>query len=133
MQAVTGETDCYGKLANELGTLTFENGAFTGTLNRVTGYAGFNSDPSEQDGYFLPFTISDDGEVKMYVKDSAKQVVCDKAPIVNVVFLGASKDVAEKATLKLVKNDKTTTISMGGITFNDGITKTKVRTKKESE
>lgn len=136
---MTGEVDCYGKQAQELGNVEFESseGMFVGNLNYVTGYTGFNSDPSEQTGYFLPFTTNSAEEVKMYVSDAGKQVVCDKAPTVNVVFLGATKEIAEKATLKLVKGGQTTIIPMTGITFNEALetmnTAAKmIRTKKKA-
>ncbi len=121
VEAVTGETDCYGKQAQELGTVTFDGQAPAGTLNYVTGYTGFNSDPSEQSGYFLPFTISatEESEVKMWVSDGGKQVVCDKDPTVNVVFLGAEKETAQQATLKLVKDGQTTEIPMDAVIFNE--------------
>lgn len=116
---MTGTTDCYGKQAQDLGSVTFDGQAPTGTLKYVTGYTGFNSDTSEQSGYYLAFTIDDTEEVKMYVKDAGKQVVCDKSPTVNVVFLGATKDIAEKATLKLVKSEQTTEIPMTYVTFEE--------------
>ena len=79
--------------------VTFDGQAPAGTLDYVTGYTGFNSDPSEQSGYFLPFTINaaEEAEVKMWVSDEGKQVVCDKSPAVNVVFLGATKEIAQEA------------------------------------
>lgn len=129
VEAVTGEADCYGKQAQELGAVTFDGKAPAGTLDYVTGYTGFNSDPSEQSGYFLPFTISatEEAEVKMWVSDEGKQVVCDKAPAVNVVFLGASKETAQKATLKLVKDGQTTEIPMDAVTFNEAAAKKSTR------
>ena len=135
VEAVTGETDCYGKQAQELGTVTFDGQAPAGTLEYVTGYTGFNSDPSEQSGYFLPFTINaaEEAEVKMWVSDEGKQVVCDKSPAVNVVFLGATKEIAQKATLKLEKDGQTTEIPMDAVTFNEAAAKKgarKAATKK---
>lgn len=90
----------------------------TGTLKKVTGYTGFNeSETSEQSGYYLPFLYNGGQEAKMYVKSSTKQVVIDKAPTVNVVFLGATKATAQKAILSIVVGDQTTKVNMNGITF----------------
>ena len=33
------------------------NGVISGSLKYVTGYTGFSSDPTEQEGYFLPFKL----------------------------------------------------------------------------
>lgn len=123
---VTGETDCYGKPANELGSLEFNGEAFEGQLNYVEGYTGFSSNTSEQAGYFLPFTINKDA-VKMYV--NGEPVICDKAPAINVVFLGATKEISEKASLHLQTSTGTTKIAMTGITF---IEQAKVKAVKAS-
>ena len=57
----------------------------------------------------------------MYVKTAEKQATVDKAPTVNVAFLGADKATAEKAVLHLVKEDGAMTeVYMTGITFNEG-------------
>lgn len=122
LQEVTGETDCYGKQASELGTVTFDGKMLTGTLNKVTGYTGFNeSVVEEQSGYYLPFLYDGADTLKMYVKTAEKQATVDKSPTVNVVFLGADKATAEKAVLHLVKEDGAMTeVYMTGITFNEG-------------
>ena len=46
-------------------------------------------------------------------------MVCDKDPTVNVVFLGAEKETAQQATLKLVKDGQTTEIPMDAVIFNE--------------
>ena len=121
LQEVSGETDCYGKQASELGSVTFEERFLTGTLNKVTGYTGFSSVVEEQTGYFLPFLYDGIDTLKMYVKSAEKQVTVDKSPTVNVAFLGADKATAEKAVLHLVKDDGAMTeVYMSGITFNEG-------------
>ena len=51
LQEVSGETDCYGKQASELGSVTFEERFLIGTLNKVTEYTGFSSVAEEQTGY----------------------------------------------------------------------------------
>lgn len=121
LQEVSGETDCYGKQASELGSVTFEERFLTGTLNKVTGYTGFSSVVEEQTGYYLPFLYDGIDTLKMYVKSAEKQVTVDKSPTVNVAFLGADKATAEKAVLHLVKDDGAMTeVYMSGITFNEG-------------
>lgn len=121
LQEVTGETDCYGKQAQELGTVSFDGKILSGTLNKVTGYTGFSSVAEEQTGYYLPFLYDGTDTLKMYVKSAEKQVTVDKSPTVNVVYLGADKTTAEKAVLYLVKDDGAMTeVYMTGITFNEG-------------
>lgn len=121
LQEVSGETDCYGKQAQELGSVAFEGRFLTGTLNKVTEYTGFSSVAEEQTGYYLPFLYDGSDSLKMYVKTAEKQFPVDKSPTVNVVFLGADKATAEKAVLHLVKEDGAMTeVYMTGITFNEG-------------
>lgn len=121
LQEVSGETDCYGKQASELGSVTFEERFLTGTLNKVTEYTGFSSVAEEQTGYYLPFLYDGTDTLKMYVKSAEKQVTVDKLPTVNIVYLGADKATAEKAVLHLVKEDGAMTeVYMTGITFNEG-------------
>lgn len=122
LSPVDAETDCYGKQASELGTVAFDGKILSGTLNKVTGYTGFNeSVVEEQSGYYLPFLYDGADTLKMYVKTAEKQATVDKAPTVNVAFLGADKATAEKAVLHLVKEDGAMTeVYMTGITFNEG-------------
>ena len=122
LSAVDAETDCYGKQAQELGTVTFDGKILSGTLNKVTEYTGFNSSVvEEQSGYYLPFLYDGTDNLKMYVKTAEKQATVDKAPTVNVAFLGTDKATAEKAILHLVKEDGAMTeVYMTGITFNEG-------------
>ncbi len=122
LQEVSGETDCYGKQAQELGTVSFDGKILSGTLNKVTGYTGFNgSVVEEQSGYYLPFLYDGTDTLKMYVKTAEKQATVDKSPTVNVAFLGADKTTAEKAVLHLIKEDGAMTeVYMSGITFNEG-------------
>ena len=121
LQEVSGETDCYGKQASELGSVTFEERFLIGTLNKVTEYTGFSSVAEEQTGYYLPFLYDGTDTLKMYVKSAEKQVTVDKSPTVNVVYLGADQATAEKAVLHLVKEDGAMTeVYMTGITFNEG-------------
>ena len=49
------DVDGLGKIALELGSFQLTGTTFSGTAHYVTGYTGFHSDPSEQEGYFLPF------------------------------------------------------------------------------
>lgn len=122
LSAVDSETDCYGKQAQELGTITFDGKILSGTLNKVTEYTGFNSSVvEEQSGYYLPFLYDGTDTLKMYVKTTEKQATVDNDPTVNVAFLGADKATAEKAILHLVKEDGAMTeVYMTGITFNEG-------------
>lgn len=48
-----------------------ENGKVTGTFHKVTGYTEFNtSNPSEQSGYFFPFSLTKKGTTMTFKKNS---------------------------------------------------------------
>ena len=112
------ETDCYGKKASELGEVTFSGKQLTGTLKHVTGYTGFNgSDPSEQNGYYLPFLYSGNRTLKMYVKNKEKAATVDKAPTVNVVFLGDTVEKAKASVLHLTGTGASAEVRMTGLHF----------------
>ena len=54
VEAENGGTNVLGKLVSDLQTgVSVAANAITGTLKYVTGYTGFSSDPSLQDGNFL--------------------------------------------------------------------------------
>ena len=67
------DVDGLGKIALELGSFQLTGTTFSGTAHYVTGYTGFHSDPSEQEGYFLPFGLiflgrtAEDARKKMLV------------------------------------------------------------------
>lgn len=49
-----------------------ENGKVTGTFHKVTGYTEFNpSNPSEQSGYFFPFSLTKEGTTMTFKKNGA--------------------------------------------------------------
>ena len=49
-----------------------EQGNVTGTFYKVTGYTGFNSEnPSEQSGYFFPFSLEKTGTNMTFKKNGA--------------------------------------------------------------
>ena len=68
VEAVDGETSCYGKQAKDLQSdIVISDDTITGTLNYVTGYEQFNpSDKSEQSGNYiaLSLTSDEDAEIK---------------------------------------------------------------------
>ena len=72
--------DLYGKTAGEMVTnaQVCADGTVTGTFHYVTGYTGFNSSKaSEQEGYYFPFTLAQEGDtmtLRKNGKDSKKNI-----------------------------------------------------------
>ena len=51
-------------------TYVGEDGSVNGTLKYVTGFEAFNStEPSEQEGYFFPFTLTQTGTTMTFIKN----------------------------------------------------------------
>lgn len=51
----------------------YEDGTVTGTFKHVTGYTGFNSAvPTEQEGYFFPFTLKKSGTTMTFKKNGVE-------------------------------------------------------------
>ena len=48
-----------------------EAGNVTGTFKKVTGYTGFSDQPSEQSGYFFPFSIEKMGTKMTFKKNGS--------------------------------------------------------------
>lgn len=61
----------YGKNAGDLASNLFvnEDGEVTGTFHHVTEYTGFSSEPSEQEGYYFPFTLVKSGTNMTFKKN----------------------------------------------------------------
>lgn len=59
VEAVNGETRCYGKTASELqDNIVISEDVISGTLNEIAGYTAFEG--SEQDGHFLALAFTFD-------------------------------------------------------------------------
>lgn len=107
---LSSETDAdgLGKSVAELGTfaLAEDESGFTGTVNYVTGYTGFNgSNPEEQEGYFLPFGFAlPEGYSKahMMVKGGSGKSVEPTAQ--NVIFLGKTAEDIQSRSLVITLN-----------------------------
>lgn len=80
-------------------------GVVTGTLNYVTGYTGFSSDPTEQDGYYFPFKVDVPeglGTAKATMQVGKKPPKdLDLNDGIAVVFMGNSESVAKSKTIAL--------------------------------
>lgn len=124
--------DLYGKSVGDMveGIEVAENGAVTGTFHYVTGYTGFNSaEPSEQEGYFFPFTLKKSGETMTFKKngeDSKKDIPWEA----NNVFRVTSSDTFTV----LVDDEEVITFSFSGATFEpnaEGISTMSVEEEKK--
>lgn len=67
--------DLYGKTVGDMigsDVKVSADGKVTGTFHYVTGYTGFNeSVPTEQEGYFFPFTLTQSGEKMSFIKNGS--------------------------------------------------------------
>lgn len=65
--------DLYGKTVGDMigsDVKVSEDGKVTGTFHYVTDYTGFNASvPAEQEGYFFPFTLTQEGEKMSFIKN----------------------------------------------------------------
>lgn len=105
---VETDVDGLGKTAGEMGTLALaEDGSgFTGTLNYITGYTGFNSaDPDEQEGYFLPFGFTlPDGYSKAHMMVKGGSGKSAEPTAQNVIFLGKTAEGVKARSLVITLN-----------------------------
>ena len=104
--------DVYGKQATDLATglVISADGKVTGNLRHVTGYTGFSSEPSEQSGFYLPFTAQfPDGTTTatMQVEGGKNTPVSILGEAANVVWMGALETEAETKTVVIKWNDGT--------------------------
>lgn len=113
------EQDLLGKQTSDLASnIAFNigndgvNGVISGSLKYVIEYTGFNADdPSEQEGYFLPFKLekpSDWDELKgtatFQVVNGKKGAVNFDSDFIGIVFLGATDTEAKKKSLQIKIN-----------------------------
>lgn len=84
----------------------------SGSLKYVTGYTGFNaSEPTEQEGYFLPFKLEKPedwdesrGVASFQVVNGKKGAVNFDEDFIGVVFLGNTDTEAKKKSLQIKVN-----------------------------
>lgn len=102
--------DLLGKTITDICTnLDIKENKASGTLKYVKDYTGFNSDPSEQEGYFFPFKLDTSGKsidktiaTFEVVGGSGKKVNFDKSDFISIVFLGKTEDEAKSKSVKVV-------------------------------
>lgn len=106
----------YGKPVGEMignDVKVMEDGRVEGTFHYVTGYTEFNStEVSEQEGYYLPFTLTAPGE-KMSFKKNGRYVKKDIAWEANNVFRVTAGDKFEV----IVDGSSLVTFSFGDAVF----------------
>lgn len=107
--------DLYGKSVGDMveDIEVAEDGSVTGTFHYVTGYTGFNSAvPTEQEGYFFPFTLKKSGTTMTFKKNGVegKKDIPWEA---NNVFRVTSSDTFTV----LVDDEEVITFSFAGATF----------------
>ena len=69
-----GTKALYGKEVSSLigdDVKVYKDGHVTGTFKHVTEYTGFSDDPSEQEGYYFPFTLNKTGTKMTFKKNDA--------------------------------------------------------------
>lgn len=98
LRAESGEAIVFGKQVSELQSdvAVSANNVVSGTLNYVTDYTEFSSDPELQQGNYVVFHWSDPQEgvtsLKVGIKDGTPMVECIDDPDRNGVFRILSPD-----------------------------------------
>lgn len=90
----------------------------TGTLKKVTEFTWFNTDPAEQNGYYLPFTATPTkpgGQVKVSVNGKPDKSDPDN---VFIIFLGTDEQGKSK-TIEVKTDDGTATIDMSALELGE--------------
>ena len=88
----------------------------TGTLRYTSNYAGFSSNPAEQNGYYLAFTLSGaKQEDTITFWGTGDPVALDKSDMTGIVFMGNDKDVHKTVSVKV--NDTTYTLDTSAVTL----------------
>lgn len=118
----TAESDVLGKALGELQNgVEVYNGITSGVLYKVTNYTGFNSaDVNEQNGYYLVFfnNVADAeavgySDIKFFVVGgTGNEVTPDEG--MNLIFLGATPEIASKKKLGMKANLTTKTTDEDG-------------------
>lgn len=121
-----GETDLYGKTANELQTgVSIDGTDITGTLHYVTDYVGFNgSDPTEQEGNFLALNITANTGVtrKVELVNGKNGAVTMDPEDPHMVLLITNKDTQKvKITVSKDSDSEVKTYDLTGLTLEEGM------------
>ena len=116
-----GEANLFGKTVNSLQeNIAIRESEITGTLKHVTGYTGFSSNTSEQEGNYLALKVDADS------KDAVATVELvggTKGPVtldddMNIVLLIKNKDTQSiKVTVDNGENSTTKTYGLIGLTL----------------
>lgn len=117
---IEGDTDLYGKQAQELGKYKIaKSGAVTGTGLYVSGYTGFNgTDANEQEGFYFPISFTKSQEVR----EAYMQVIGSKNPPVkmdaeNVIYLGKTAATAKKKQIEITHGGDRLTLTFESCAF----------------
>lgn len=104
-----------GKLVSALQTgVTIEDGAVTGTLNYVTGYTGYSSDESEQEGNYLALKFESNADsVELTYGEHSETLDEDMNAVIRVT------DVDEPLTVTATRqgNTETMVLDFSGLTL----------------
>ena len=120
-----GEAVLFGKTVNELQSdISIGDTEITGTLHYVTGYTGFSSEPTEQEGNYLALKISGTPKgstTTVEVLGGTKGPVTLDADM-NIVLLIRNKDTQSiKVTTKNGKDVVSKTYSLTNLTLTPEI------------
>lgn len=115
-----GEVVLFGKTVNDLQTnVVVNDDSITGTLKYVTGYTGFSSETSEQEGNYMALKI----EAEPDAVTTVEVVGGTKGPVtldedMNIVLLIRNKDTQDVRVIS-TKGDQsvTKTYDLSGLTL----------------
>ena len=128
MEVPESGTGLYGKTAGDMvedGMTIYGDGTVEGTFKYVTGYTGFNeAEPTEQEGYFFPFTLKKTG-TQMTFKKNNVETKKDIAFEANNVFRVTKDDTFTV----LVDNEEVVTFNFASATFTPQTKARKTRAK----
>ena len=115
---VADSVDLFGKKASDLQTgVTIGTDSITGTLNYVTDYTGFSSDPAMQEGNYLTIhcEVNDETPITVEVVGGVSGPrTLDSDGI--IVLRIADKDTQ---TIRVVSGDITKNYSLTGLVLNN--------------
>ena len=116
-----GEANLFGKTVDSLQeNVVVGESEITGTLKHVTGYTGFSSNTSEQEGNYLALKVDADSEDAIV---TVELVGGTKGPVtldddMNIVLLIKNKDTQSvKVTMNDGEDSTTKTYGLTGLTL----------------
>lgn len=117
---VSASEDLFGKVIGDLQTgVTINEDSITGTLNYVTDYTGFSSDPEMQEGNYLVIhcTVTDSEPITVEVVGGTSGPRTLDAD--GIIVLRIADNTTQ--TVRVISGSITKNYSLTGLTLNDNV------------